>query len=116
MTTDQQRDHIRTHQELNRAFMAGEIFEAAPEKHVAYLKHLGVLFSDLHISDERVAQVNVARTLTINHIQMARVIGKLEKTIERLNAENGEVSRNVLILTWVTVLIGAIQVIAAVLN
>jgi hypothetical protein len=81
---------------LTSAFRSEKIFGSNPDELKRLLCALGT--DDLNREQDR--SKAVIRALTINHIQMAATINKLEETITILNAENGKVAFRVLILTW----------------
>ena len=97
--------HIASHDALNAAFDDGAIFNASQDDLKRYLRCLGTL----NISNYEVRTKAVVRALTINHIQMSATIQTLESTIKKLNAENKEVSRWVMILTFIGVFVALMQ-------
>jgi hypothetical protein len=97
------------HDDLARAFREGTVWdedEAQLRTHIRTIAESG-------ISNDKLIAPEIVRALAINHIQMARTITKLESTITTLNAENGKVSRRVLVLTVVTIVLGALQCLLA---
>jgi len=103
------REHINYHDELNSAFASGAIFDASQDDLKRYLQCLGTV----GIMSAEVRTKAVVRALTINHIQMAATINKLEYTITKLNRENSRVSCRVLILTLVCAVGTAIRGVIA---
>jgi hypothetical protein len=100
-----EREHIKAHDDLNRAFDSGSVFTASAEEQERYLRALGTL----NIAGDEVRFKSIVRALVINYLQMARTIGDLRLTMEQLNRENGVVAKRVLILTWVCAICGAVE-------
>jgi len=65
--------------------------------------------------NEMVRHREIIRGITINHIQMARTIRKLEDTMRKLNAGNEQTQRLVIRLTWIAIAVGIIQAAAGVI-
>ena len=99
-------NHIASHDALNAAFDDGTIFDASQDDLKQYLRCLG----SVGILSDEVRTKAVVRALTINHIQMSVTIQTLEATIKKLNAENGKVSRWVMILTFISSFVAVIQI------
>lgn len=55
----------------------------------------------------------IIRAITLNNLQMAKIIVNLESTITKLNQENGQVSGRVKTLTWFCAILGGLQVVIA---
>src|SRR5437588_12522610 len=85
---------------VDEAFRDGSVFDAPEEQLRYYLRGL----SSGHVANDGVRHREVIRGITINHIQMSRVIDRLESTIERLNEENSKLS---LRLLWLTIIAAA---------
>jgi len=105
------REHTIGHDDLNRVFDDGSIFKSTPEDLERYLCALGTL----NIESDPVRTKAIVRALTINHVQVARMIVGVENTMKRLNAANDQTQRLVIRLTWVAVAVGLIQAITGVL-
>jgi hypothetical protein len=75
------------------------------------LRHLctGAVFNDY------IRHRELLRGITINHIQMARTIRDLEKSLHRLNSANERTQRLVIVLAIIAVVVGTIQAVAAVI-
>ncbi len=101
------REHTIAHDDLNRVFDDGSIFKSTPEDLERYLCALGTL----NIQSDSVRTKAIVRALTINHVQMARMIVDVENTMKRLNAANDQTQRLVIRLTWFAVGVGVIQAI-----
>ena len=102
MTKD---EHIRAHDDVNRAFDSGSVFTDTTEDHERYLRSLGTV----NIESNQVRTKAIVRALTINHIQMSRTISTLETTVTKLNSENDKVAKRVFWLTVVAVIFGSVQ-------
>jgi hypothetical protein len=105
-------DHIQRSSNLQRSFDSGAIWDTPEETLRDYLKTL----NSQPVPNEDVRHREIIRALTINHIQMSRVILSVEETMRRLNSANDATQKLVVRLTWVAVFVGAIQAIAAVIT
>lgn len=96
-----QEDRERLHKRIHN----GDLFDFSDEELKQALRIINALAPDTR----RVQIRDIVRSVTINHIQMARVISDLRVTITRLNEENETVANRVLILTVIAVICGLIQ-------
>jgi hypothetical protein len=103
-------EHIKSHDDLNRAFDSGSVFASSAEEQQRYLRALG----SLNIKSDEVRCKSIIRALVLNHLQMAGIIVDLRTTMEKLNRENGVLARRVLILTWLCAAFGAVQAVGVV--
>jgi truncated hemoglobin YjbI len=69
-----------------------------------------------NVPNETVRHRELLRGMTINHIQMSRVIKDLKDTMQKLNTANERTQRFLLVLTVVAVIVGSIQAFAAVMS
>ena len=106
---DSERRHVQGHDELNKAFDSGTIFEASTEDLQRYLCAL----ASLNIQSDQVRTKAVVRALTINHVQMARTIGTFESTIRTLDHANGRTQKLVVTLAIVAIAVAALQCLIA---
>lgn len=95
--------------EVDKAFRDWTLSDASDEQLVEMLRHL---CSDA-IPNDYIRHRELLRGITINHIQMARVIRDLKATMHELNTVNEKTQQFLLILTVVAVVVGALQVILA---
>lgn len=100
-------DYIRARDEATKAIRDGLFLNASNEQLASWL--MGIC--DGNIRNEDVRHAEIVRGITINHIQMARVIRSVESTMERLNKSNEETQKKLTILTWATVILGTIQLL-----
>ena len=98
--------------EVDKAFRDWTLPNANDEQLVEMLRHL---CSDA-IPNDYIRHRELLRGITINHIQMARVIHELKTSMHELNTANERTQRFLLILTVVAVAVGALQVILAFLH
>jgi len=98
-------EHIAAHDDMNKAFDDGSIFESTPLEIERYLAALGTI----NIQSDQVRVKAIIRSLILNHLQINKVIIDLRAAIEKLNEENGKVARLVLILALVSAVCGIIQ-------
>lgn len=110
--SDSEMEHVRGHDDLNRVFDNGTIFDATPEDLERYLCALGTL----NIQSDPVRTKAIVRALTINHVQMARTMKEIEATMHRLNTANDQTQKLVIQLTWVAIIVGAIQAAAGIIS
>lgn len=103
---------IKIHSEMDLAFQHNKVTEAKEENLQRWLQNL----CTGNVPNETVRHREIIRGLTINHIQMTRTIQSLEDTMRRLNAANERTQQLVLRLTWVAVVVGVIQAVAAVIS
>lgn len=103
-------DKIRS--ETSRAFASGTIFTASDEELARYLR--GICTGA--IPNDYIRHAEIVRGITINHIQMSRVIRELETTMQRLSAANDKTQTRITILTVVAVIVGVVQAVAAVIS
>jgi hypothetical protein len=96
---------------IDEAFRTWKIAEATDDELEGYLRQLCIQA----LGDPTIVQSEITRGITINHIQSARVIRKLEETIKRLDDQNARTQRLVIILTYVAVGVGILQLVAAVI-
>ena len=89
--------------EMDLAFRQNTVWTASDEKLVEYLQTL----STGYVSNDEVRHREIIRGITINHIQMARII-------KRLDEDNQKLSRLVVILTIIATLSGIVQVVVAI--
>lgn len=104
-----QRERLKIQEEMNQMFESGEVSRASDDVLKIFL---GVACTG-NTTNNSVHPQSIIRGITINHIQMARIIAKLETTIATLNSENGKVATRVV---WLTVVcaVGAVgQVVIA---
>jgi hypothetical protein len=87
-------DWIKVHSEMSQVFEHGDITQASPEDLQRYLQ----VCCSGSIPNTTVHPREIIRGITINNVQMGRVICKLEETIERLNAENSKKDKWIMIL------------------
>ena len=109
-------DPVASHEELNRAFESGDVFNATAQDHQDYLRRLSAIPPSAHMYGDKAQTAFVIRALTINHLQMARTIHELEDTMRRLNSANEKTQRLVVRLTWIAVAVGVVQAITAVIS
>jgi hypothetical protein len=83
--------------EMNTAFEQGAVGSAKPEQ----LQQWSILFNSTIEAPEGSETVRIIRSLTLNHVQAALTIKKLESTIATLNSENDKVATRVLWLTFI---------------
>ena len=83
--------------EMDKVFEYGDISEATPEQLQQFLR----VCCTGNIPNDTVHPREIVRGITINHVQMARTITKLEETIATLNRENDKVATRVLWLTFI---------------
>jgi hypothetical protein len=100
-------DRDKAHGEGDQAFIEGTIGEKSDEDLQRYLQAL----CTGHVPNEAIRHREIIRGITINHIQMSRVIQSLQHTIKLLDSENGKLSRRVYWLTVVAIFLGGGQVI-----
>jgi hypothetical protein len=105
-------DWIKIHSEIDKAFESGSIQNATEEQLQRWLQNL----STGNVPNESIRHRETIRGITINHIQMARTIQQLETTIRRLNTSNDKTQRLIIRLTWVAVIVGVFQAIAAAIS
>jgi hypothetical protein len=98
--------------ETSRAFASGSVFTAPPEDLARYLQNI----CTGAIPNEGIRHAEIVRGITINNIQMSRVIRELEVTMQRLSAANDRTQTRITILTVVAVIVGVVQAVAAVLS
>lgn len=106
---DAEAKHVQGHDDLNRVFDTGAIFEATPEDLERYLCALGTL----NIQSDQVRTKAVVRALTINHVQMARTISKLEATIKDLDSANAKTQKLVITLGVIAIALAIVQCLIA---
>ncbi|MBN9690703.1 MAG: hypothetical protein J0M24_10730 [Verrucomicrobia bacterium] len=95
--------------EMDLAFETGKVIEAPPEKLAEWLQHL----CSASVRNGGVQPREIIRGLTINHIQMARTIQSVEETMRNLNASNDATQKRVVVLTWVALAVGMVQMLCA---
>ena len=103
-------DRIRS--ETSRAFASGAIFTASDDDLVRYLR--GICTGA--IPNDYVRHAEIVRGITINHIQMGRVIRELETTMRHLSAASDKTQTRITILTVVAVIVGIVQAVAAIIS
>lgn len=105
------RDDIRAHDALNEAFATGRVFSEGGDALRAHL----VTLSTVEAGSQGLQYREVIRALTINHVQMAHLIERVEVTMTQLNASNAMVQRRMERLTRLGVALAIIQVAIAIL-
>lgn len=105
-------DWIHVHSEMDLAFRNGKVSSADEEQLQKRLQNL----CTGNVPNGTVRHREIIRGLTINHIQMARTIRALEDTMQRLNSANDKTQSLITKLTWVAVVVGGIQAVAAVIS
>lgn len=100
------------HSKMDEAFTNGDVGSATPEQMEIWLKTL----CTGRIPNPAIHPREVIRGITLNHIQMARVIRELDATMHKLNAANDQTQKLVIRLTWVAVVVGSIQAVAAIIS
>src|SRR2546423_5585194 len=98
--------------ETTRAFARGTIFTASDEDLARYLR--GICTGA--IPNDYIRHAEIVRGITINHIQMSRVILELETTMRHLSAANDKTQSRITTLTIVAVIVGIVQAVAAVIS
>ena len=96
---------------LDEAIESGSIIDASPDQLQRWL----ISLTTGRIPNQTVHPREILRGITINHIQMARTIRQLEKTIERLDAGNIRTQRLVIILAVIAIIIGIVQAVASII-
>jgi hypothetical protein len=96
---------------LEQAIESGSIADASPEQLQRWL----ISLSTGRIPNQTVHPREIIRGITINHIQMARTIRQLEKTIEQLDADNRRTQRLVIILAIIAIVVGIIQAVTSII-
>ncbi len=104
-------DWTKVHCEMDSAFQRSEVRDATPDQWEQWLQNL----CTGNIPNEAIRHREIVRGITINHLQMAKMICELQDTIQRLNAANNTTQQLVVRLTWIAVVVGTIQAIAAVI-
>jgi hypothetical protein len=99
---DWEKERTRAHDDANKAFQSGTFWTDDDERLKRYI--FGTAAGS--IKNTELYATEIVRCLAINHIQMSRVI-------ERMNRQNDVLSRRVYWLTWVATLAGIAQVVAA---
>ena len=90
---------------LHKRIKDGDIFSFTEDELKEALRIINAVAPD----KSRIQIRDIVRSVTMNHIQMARVISDLRATIMQLDKENGKVASKVVILTVVAVICGLIQ-------
>lgn len=108
----EQRERLAARSEMDQMFDGGDISKATPEQLERFLR----VCCTGNIPNETVHPREIVRGLTINHVQMARTILRLEETMHRLNAANDQTQRLVVRLTWVAIIVGVVQAVAGVIS
>ena len=67
------------------------------------------------IPNESVRHRAIINGFTINYLLMERTIKHLEKTIERLDTDSARTQRLVIVLTYVTIIVGIAQIVVPLL-
>lgn len=96
---------LSDHSEMDEAFTHGIVGEAAPEQLEKWLKTL----CTGRVPNEQVRHREIIRGITINHIQMSRMI-------RRLDESNRNTQLLVVVLTIAAVVVGVAQVIVGLLG
>jgi truncated hemoglobin YjbI len=107
-----ERQTVQRSEDIKRAFQDGSVADATDEQLIEMLCHL----CTENVPNETVRHRELLRGMTINHIQMSRVINNLKDTMQKLNAANKRTQWFLLVLTIVAVIVGSIQAFAAVVS
>lgn len=98
--------------EVERAFRDWTVAGAPDSEHIEILRHL----CDQPIQNDGIRHRELLRGITVNHLQMGRVIRDLEKTICELHAANEKTQTLVIILAIIAIIVGAISAVATILS
>lgn len=83
--------------------------DATPEQ----LRRWLVAVNQGAITNPKVRHRAIINGITINYLQMERTIKHLEETIKHLDAQNDRTQRLVIILTYVAIAVGILQVVVS---
>ena len=93
------------------AYLESERNDATPEELRSWL----IALNHGTIANTTVHPRAIVRGITINYMMMERAIRQLERTIERLDTENDRTQRLVVVLTYVTIIVGVAQIVVPLL-
>jgi hypothetical protein len=107
----QERERMQAKQEADEAFEAGAVEKASAEQLSKWLQALCCG----RVVNDQIKHREVIRGITINHVQMARVIGEVEATMKRIDDANKKTQVLVVVLTFAALGVGLLQAFLAVL-
>jgi hypothetical protein len=96
---------LNDHSEMDEAFAYGTVSDATPEQLEKWLKTL----CNGNAPNESIRHREIVRGITINHIQMSRMIRHLDESNRRTQIL-------VIVLALAAVIVGVIQILIAIIS
>jgi|GEM_PF-1267577 len=110
-------DWTKVQSDMSRAFETGVIDQCSDEDLKAFL----INTCTGHVPNDQVRHRELARAITINHLQMSRLIQRLNTDYQAMTEKATElqgamhkINQRVLLLTGVLLVVGILQIIATI--